>query len=174
MDQLIAFHRILGSCVLGSPQKDYFFAVPWRGSFGHILTMQLEPPKFDKEKPATGMGDTDSNLGLCLQQGARGIVEIEVGETITRDTTKPDGLWPGDCYHGGLTVLSYSATRDNRGNSPYSQHIPFFTHLNNEHCDERLVLRCCLAMHDCLVPASALCMLRPPINTATMAPPCAQ
>ena len=45
MDQLIAFHRIFGSCVLGPPQKDYFFAVPWRGSFGRILTMQLEPPK---------------------------------------------------------------------------------------------------------------------------------
>ena len=39
------FHRIFGSCVLGPPQKDYFFAVPWRGSFGRILTMQLEPPK---------------------------------------------------------------------------------------------------------------------------------
>ena len=24
---------------------NYFFAVPWRGSFGRILTMQLEPPK---------------------------------------------------------------------------------------------------------------------------------
>ena len=45
MDQLIAFHRIFGSCVLGPPQKDYFFAVPWRESFGRILTMQLEPPK---------------------------------------------------------------------------------------------------------------------------------
>ena len=28
-----------------SPQKDHFFAVPWRGSFGRILTKQLEPPK---------------------------------------------------------------------------------------------------------------------------------
>ena len=45
MDQLIAFHRIFGSCVLRPPQKDFFFAVPWRGSFGRILTMQLEPPK---------------------------------------------------------------------------------------------------------------------------------
>ena len=45
MDQLIAFHGIFGSCVLRPPQKDYFFAVPWRGSFGRILTMQLEPPK---------------------------------------------------------------------------------------------------------------------------------
>ena len=45
MDQLIAFHRIFSSCVLGPPQKDYFFAVPWRGSFGRILTVQLEPPK---------------------------------------------------------------------------------------------------------------------------------
>ena len=33
------------SCVLGPPQKEYFFAVPWRGSFGRILTMQIEPPK---------------------------------------------------------------------------------------------------------------------------------
>ena len=41
----MAFHRIFGSCVLGPPGKDYFFAVPWRGSFGRILTMQLEPPK---------------------------------------------------------------------------------------------------------------------------------
>ena len=45
MDQLIAFHGIFGSCVLRPPQKDYFFAVPWRGSFGRILTMQLGPPK---------------------------------------------------------------------------------------------------------------------------------
>ena len=28
-----------------SPQKNYFFAVRRRGSFGRILTMQLEPPK---------------------------------------------------------------------------------------------------------------------------------
>ena len=28
-----------------SPPKDLFFAVPWRGSFGRILTMQLEPPE---------------------------------------------------------------------------------------------------------------------------------
>ena len=45
MDKLIAFHGLFGSCVLLSPQKDYFFAVPWRGGFGRILTMQLEPPK---------------------------------------------------------------------------------------------------------------------------------
>ena len=45
MDELIAFHRIFGSCVLRCPQKDHSFAVPWRGSFGRILTMQLEPPK---------------------------------------------------------------------------------------------------------------------------------
>ena len=45
MDQLIAFHRMFGSCVLRPPEKDYFFAVPWGGSFGRILTMQLEPPK---------------------------------------------------------------------------------------------------------------------------------
>ena len=50
MDQLIAFHRIFGSCVLGPPGKDYFFAVPWRGSFGRNLTMQLEPPKNKKDK----------------------------------------------------------------------------------------------------------------------------
>ena len=46
MDQLIAFYGIFGSCVLRPPQKDYFLAVPWRGSFGRILTMQLEPPKY--------------------------------------------------------------------------------------------------------------------------------
>ena len=45
IDQLIAFHRTFGSCVLGPPQKNYFFAVPRRGSFGRMLTMQLEPPK---------------------------------------------------------------------------------------------------------------------------------
>ena len=47
MDQLIACHRIFGSCVLGPPQNDYFYGLPWRGSFGRILTMQLEPPKQD-------------------------------------------------------------------------------------------------------------------------------
>ena len=35
---------------------------------------------FDKKKPATGTGDTDSNLGLCLQQGARGETKVEVGD----------------------------------------------------------------------------------------------
>ena len=45
MDRLIAFHRTFGSCVLGPPEKNYFFAVPRRGSLGRILTMQLEPPK---------------------------------------------------------------------------------------------------------------------------------
>ena len=45
MDELIAFHRIFGSCVLRRPRKDFLCAVPWRGSFGRILTMQLEPPK---------------------------------------------------------------------------------------------------------------------------------
>ena len=88
-------------------------------------------------------------------------------------TAKLDGLRGGDCYQGGLMFLSCSATRHNRGNSPYNQHLQFLTHLVNEHCDERLVLHCCLAMHDCLVPAYALCMLRPLINMATMAPPCA-
>ena len=45
MEQLIAFYGIFGSCVFGSPQKNFFSAVPRRGSFGRILTMQLEPPK---------------------------------------------------------------------------------------------------------------------------------
>ena len=31
-----------------SPQKNFFFAVPRRGSFGRILTMQLEPPKGER------------------------------------------------------------------------------------------------------------------------------
>ena len=47
MDQLIAFYGIFGSCVFGPPQKNFFSAVPRRGSFGRILTMQLEPPKTD-------------------------------------------------------------------------------------------------------------------------------
>ena len=45
MDQLIAFCGFFGSCVFGSPQKNFFFAVPRRGSFEYILTMLLEPPK---------------------------------------------------------------------------------------------------------------------------------
>ena len=45
MDQLIAFGGFFGSCVFRSPQKNYFFAVPRRCSFGQIFTMQLEPPK---------------------------------------------------------------------------------------------------------------------------------
>ena len=32
-------------CFRSPPKTDYFFAVPPRGSFGRILTMQLEPPK---------------------------------------------------------------------------------------------------------------------------------
>ena len=50
-----------------------------------------------------------------MHKGARGIKEIEARETFTGATTKLDGLRPGDCYHGGLTVLSRSATRGNRG-----------------------------------------------------------
>ena len=72
---------------------------------------------------------SNSNVGLCLHKGARGIVEIEARERITRYTTKSDGPRPGDCYHGGLRVLSCSATRGNRGNSPYSHHSPFFHNL---------------------------------------------
>ena len=56
MDQLIAFHGIFGSCVLRPPQKDYFFAVPCRGSFGRILTMQLEPPKYLDGHLSVGAG----------------------------------------------------------------------------------------------------------------------
>ena len=80
---------------------------------------------FLKKLPGELTGVSNSNVGLCLHKGARGIKEIEARETFTRDTTKPDGLRPGDCYHGGLTVLSRSATRGNRGNSPYSHHSPF-------------------------------------------------
>ena len=80
---------------------------------------------------------------------------MEVRETITRHTTKPDGLRPGDCYHEGLTVLSCSVTRDNRGNSPYSQHVPFFTHLNNEHCDEL----CCAVALRCMTVLCPLCLV---------------
>ena len=85
---------------------------------------------------------SNSNVGLCLHKGARGIKDIEARETFTRDTTKPDGLRPGDCYHGGLTVLSRSATRGNLGNSPYSHHSPFFTLWNSEHRDLAILLSC--------------------------------
>ena len=60
--------------------------------------------------------EPDGSLGLCLLQQARGKEDIEIRETITKDTTKPDGLRLGDCYHGGLTVLSCSARRGNGGN----------------------------------------------------------
>ena len=50
------------------PQKDYFFAVPWRGSFGHILTMQLEPPK----------SRTLLSTGLPPQMLARVLVHVRV------------------------------------------------------------------------------------------------
>ena len=56
------------------------------------------------------------------------------------DTTKVDGLRPGDCYHGGLTVLSCNATRGNRGKSHYSHYSQFFTNLNHEHYDGQLML----------------------------------
>ena len=66
------------------------------------------------------------------------------------------------CYHGGLTVLSCSATRGNRGNSPDSHHSPFFTTWNSEHCDCVSLLPCdALLSCACLAPASVLCMLRP-------------
>ena len=97
---------------------------------------------FLKKLPGELTGVSNSNVGLCLHKGARGIKEIEARETFTRDTTKLDGLRPGDCYHGGLTVLSRSATRGNRGNSPYSHHSPFFTLWNSEHHDLAILLPC--------------------------------
>ena len=100
---------------------------------------------------------SNSNVGLCLHKGARGIKEIEARETFKRDTTKLDGLQPGDCYHGGLTVLSRSATRGNRGNSPYTTAL--FSHFGT--VNTVILPYCCLAMHHRLVPASVLCMLRP-------------
>ena len=74
-----------------------------------------------------------------------------------RDTTNLMAFGQGTVTKGGLMGLSWIATRGNRGNSPYSQHVQFFTHLNNEDCDGRLVLCCCLAMHDCLVRPPVLC-----------------
>ena len=97
---------------------------------------------FLKKLPGELTGVSNSNVGLCLHKGARGKKEIEARETSTGDTTKPDGLRPGDCYHGGLTVLSRSATRGNRGNSPYSHHSPFFTLWNSEHRDLAILLPC--------------------------------
>ena len=41
-----------------------------------------------------------------------------------KDTTKLDGLRPGDRYEG-VTVLFCNATRGNCGNSPYSHHSKF-------------------------------------------------
>ena len=98
---------------------------------------------------------SNSNVGLCLHKGARVIKKIEARETFTRDTTKSDGPRPGDCYHGGLTVLSCSATRGNRGNGPYSHHSPFFfTTWNSEHCDCVLLLPC-----DALLSCACLCLV---------------
>ena len=71
----------------------------------------------------------------CLQKGIRGKATIEARQTMMNDSTKLDGLWPGDRYHGGLTVLSCNAMPGNCGNSPYSHHSSFFTNLNNQHCD---------------------------------------
>ena len=109
---------------------------------------------FLKKLPGELTGVSNSNVGLCLHKGARGIKEIEARETFTRDTTKLDGLRPGDCYHGGLTVLSCSATRGNRGNSPYSHPSPFFTTWNSEHCDIVLLLPC-----DALLSCARLCLV---------------
>ena len=97
---------------------------------------------FLKKLPGELTGESNSNVALCLHKGARGIVEIEARERITRYKTKSDGPRPGDCYHGGLTVLSRSATRCNRGNSPYSHHSPFFTLWNSEHRDLAILLPC--------------------------------
>ena len=108
---------------------------------------------FDKEKPAAGTGGTDSNLGLCLQQGARGIVEIEARETLTKDPTKPDGIRTGDCpavQRGANVVTVLTATT-----ALFSQPGTVNT---------AIVSYCCLAMHYCLVPASVVCMLRATIK----------
>ena len=101
---------------------------------------------------------SDSNVGLCLHKGARGIKEIKARETFPRDTTKLDGLLPGDCYQGGLTVLSRSATRATVV-TVLTATTALFSHFGT--VNTMILPYCCLAMHHRLVPASVLCMLRP-------------
>ena len=105
MDQLIAFHRTFGSCVLGLPQKDYFFAVPWRGSFGRIWTMQLEPPKGGAR--ALLRGDRGQALTLprqpVLSAGSRGLL-------LTGCGCGPWGVGTGD-WPLGLHALPDVARR---------------------------------------------------------------
>ena len=111
-----------------------------------------------KKLPGELTGVSNSNVGLCLHKGARGIVEIEARERITRYTTKSDGPRPGDCYHGGLTVLSCSAC-----GATVVTVLTATTALFSQPgtVNTVIVSYCCLAMHYCLAPASVLCMLRP-------------
>ena len=93
MDQLIAFHGIFGSCVLGSPQKDYFFAVPRRGSFGRILTMQLEPPKCKPQaaKSVTGAesDESDGDEEEESEEEEEEEAQVSQGKTAKKVAAKP-------------------------------------------------------------------------------------
>ena len=117
MDQLIAFHGIFGSCVLGPPQKDYFFAVPWRGSFGRILTMQLELPKEEGDRvwlrdlPKAEQRHFDKLKQVW--QGPFEILKLEGGKSYLVDTPQGPRVYSIDRlkpYHpalGGAKVPLY-------------------------------------------------------------------
>ena len=83
MDQLIAFHGIFASCVLLPPQKDYFFAVPWRGSFGRILTMQIEPPKTGAVLARAGLSNASAS---CSRLGSGAVFPLVGGLAMSSDS----------------------------------------------------------------------------------------
>ena len=85
MDQLIAFHGIFGSCVLRPPQNYFFFAVPWRGSFGRILTMQLGLPKTGAVLAQAGLSNASAP---CSWLGSGGVFALVGGLAISSDSEK--------------------------------------------------------------------------------------
>ena len=86
------------------------------------------------------------------------------------DTTKLHGLRPGDCYHGGLTILTWAAvvTVLTATTVNFTQTQTMNAVIDNLCFD--VAVRCITVL--CLPLSCAT--LRPLTNMATTAPPCAR
>ena len=77
------FSRDFCFCVFRPPQKDCFFAVPWRGNFGRILTMQLEPPKTSAVLARAGLSNAWAS---CSRLGSGAVLALVGGLAISSDS----------------------------------------------------------------------------------------
>ena len=74
------------------PKKNYFFAVPRRGSFGHILTMQLGP-----SKKGAGDGVPHRKRSVTYNEGAN---DNDAGMNGTRRNQVLANQWQRHQYEG--------------------------------------------------------------------------